>query len=45
MRRRKLFGLLTAAHLVMTVGLLLYVFGGGMSRFDTGGQSGWFEAA
>jgi len=45
MGRPLLFGLLTAAHLVLTVGLLLFVFGAGMSRFDSGGQPGWFEAA
>ena len=45
MRRPLLFGLLTAAHLALTVSLLLYVFGSGMARFDTGGQPGWFEAA
>jgi hypothetical protein len=45
MGRPRLFGLLTAAHLVVTVGLLLFVFGAGMSRFDSGGQPGWFEAA
>jgi hypothetical protein len=42
-RRPLLFGLLTAAHLALTVSLLLYVFGSGMARFDTGGQPGWFE--
>ena len=45
MRRPQLFGVLTAAHLALTVSLLLFVFGGGMARFDTGGQPGWFEAA
>lgn len=45
MRRPYLFGLLTAAHFAATVGLLLFVFGSGMSRFDSGGQPGWFEAA
>jgi hypothetical protein len=45
MRRPLLFVLLTAAHLALTVALLLFVFGGGMARFDTGGQPGWFEAA
>ena len=43
MRRPLLFGLLTAAHLALTISLLLYVFGSGMARFDTGGQPGWFE--
>lgn len=45
MRRPLLFGLLTATHLALTVSLLLYVFGSSMSRFDAGGQPGWFEAA
>jgi len=45
MRRTLLFGLLTAVHLAVTISLLLIVFGGGMSRFDTGGEPGWFEAA
>jgi hypothetical protein len=45
MRRPLLFGLLTAAHLAATVSLLLFVFGAGMARFDTGDQPGWFEAA
>lgn len=45
MRRPQLFGLLTAAHLAVTVSLLLFVFGAGMSRFDTGGQPGSVEAA
>jgi hypothetical protein len=45
MRRPLLFGLLTAAHLALTVNLLLIVFGSGMARFDTGGRPGWFEAA
>lgn len=45
MGRPWLFGLLTAAHLVVTIGLLLFVFGAGMSRFDSGGQPGWLEAA
>ena len=31
-----LFGLVTVLHLVVTVGLLFFVFGAGMSRFDTG---------
>ena len=45
MRRTRLFCLLAALHLAVTVGLLLFVFGSGMSRFDTGGQPGWFDAA
>ena len=45
MRRPLFFGLLTAAHLALTISLLLYVFGSGMARFDTGGQPGWFETA
>ena len=45
MRRPLLFGLVTAAHLTVTVSLLMFVFGAGMARFDTGGQPAWFEAA
>jgi hypothetical protein len=45
MRRPLLFALLTAGHLTVTVSLLMFVFGAGMARFDTGGQPGWFEAA
>jgi hypothetical protein len=38
LRRRALllFGLVTVLHLLVTVGLLLFVFGAGMARFDTG---------
>ena len=45
MRRALLFGLLTTVHLAVTITLLVFVFGAGMSRFDTGGQPGWFEVA
>ena len=45
MRRTSLFALLASGHLVTTVALLVFVFGAGMSRFDTGGQPGWFETA
>ncbi len=45
MRRMRLFFVLTAVHLVVTIGLLLFVFGAGMSRFDTGGEPPWFEVA
>ena len=45
MRRPLLFGVLTAAHLALTVQPPALVFGSGMSRFDTGGQPGWFETA
>ena len=44
MRHTRFFCLLTAVHLAATVGLLLFVFGAGMSRFDTGGEASWFEA-
>jgi hypothetical protein len=44
MRRTRLFCLLTAVHLAVTIGLLLFVFGASMSRFDTGGEPAWFEA-
>jgi hypothetical protein len=44
MRRTLLFGLLTAVHLAVTISLLMFVFGAGMARFDTGGQPGGFEA-
>jgi hypothetical protein len=45
MRRTALFTLLGAVHFAATVGLLLFVFGAGMSRFDTGAEPGWLEAA
>jgi hypothetical protein len=45
MRRTSLFTLLAALHFAATIGLLLFVFGAGMSRFDAGGEPGWFEAA
>jgi hypothetical protein len=44
MRRTWLFFVLTAVHLAVTIGLLLFVFGAGMARFDTGGEPAWFEA-
>lgn len=44
MRQTRLFFVLTAVHLVVTIGLLLFVFGAGMGRFDTGGEPAWFEA-
>jgi hypothetical protein len=44
MRHARLFCLLTAVHLAVTISLLLFVFGAGMSRFDTGGEASWFEA-
>ena len=44
MRQTRLFFVLTAAHLAVTIGLLLFVFGAGMARFDTGGEPAWFEA-
>jgi hypothetical protein len=44
MRQMRLFFVLTAVHLVVTIGLLLFVFGAGMGRFDTGGEPAWFEA-
>jgi hypothetical protein len=45
MRRTALFTVVAALHFGATIGLLLFVFGAGMSRFDTGGEPGWFEAA
>jgi len=45
MRRTVLFVLVTALHFAATIGLLLFVFGAGMSRFDAGGEPGWLEAA
>lgn len=44
MRRTRLFFLLTALHWAVTISLLVFVFGAGMARFDTGGEAPWFEA-
>jgi hypothetical protein len=38
-----LFACVTAIHLVSTIGLMLYVFGAGMARFDSGVPRGWTE--
>ena len=35
----------TAAHLAMSLGLLLYTFGTGMARFDQGTPASWTEVA
>jgi hypothetical protein len=40
-----LFALITSAHLIATVGLLIYVFGAGMTRFDTLSERTWMETA
>lgn len=40
-----LFVLIASAHLIATVGLLIYVFGAGMARFDTLSERTWMEAA
>jgi hypothetical protein len=44
MRDVILFASVTGIHLVSTVGLLLYVFGAGMARFDSGVPGGLTEA-
>jgi hypothetical protein len=44
MRDVILFASVTGIHLVSTVGLLLYVFGAGISRFDSGVPGGLTEA-
>ena len=44
MRYTRVFFLLTAAHLALTITLLMFVFGAGMGRFDTGGEPSWLEA-
>jgi hypothetical protein len=43
MRDVILFVFVTAIHLVITIGLLLYVFGAGMARFDSGVPGGLTE--
>ena len=43
MRDVILFASVTGIHLVSTVGLLVYVFGAGMARFDSGVPGGWPE--
>ena len=43
MRDVILFASVTAIHLVSTIGLLLYVFGAGMARFDSGVPGGLTE--
>jgi hypothetical protein len=43
MRDVILFAFVTGIHLFSTVGLLLYVFGAGMARFDTGAPGGFTE--
>jgi hypothetical protein len=40
-----LFALIAVAHLIATVGLLVYTFGAGMGRFDTLADRTWMEAA
>jgi len=45
MRDVVVFGAVTAAHLAMSLGLLLYTFGTGMARFDQGTPASWTEVA
>ncbi|MCA1562966.1 MAG: hypothetical protein LC804_22795 [Acidobacteria bacterium] len=40
-----LFVLVASAHLIATVGLLVYTFGAGMARFDIPAERPWIEAA
>jgi hypothetical protein len=43
MRDVILFAVVTGIHLVSTIGLMLYVFGAGMARFDSGAPAGLTE--
>ncbi len=43
MRRFLILAGLTCLHAAITFGLLLLVFGGGMSRIDTGEPTPWLE--
>ena len=42
-RELLLFGVVAILHLVVTIGLVFYVFGSGMARFDTGAAPGMTE--
>jgi hypothetical protein len=44
-RNLALFIVLTISHLLATIILLVYVFGAGMARFDTGAPAYWTERA
>ena len=41
----RLFGVVAVLHFIVTAGLVLYVFGAGMARFDTGADAGAAERA
>ena len=43
MRDVTLFAVVTATHLVASVGLVIYTFTAGMARFDSGATAGWAE--
>ena len=45
MRDVVVFGATTAAHVAISLGLLLYTFGTGMARFDQGTSASRAEAA
>jgi hypothetical protein len=45
MRDVIVFGAVIAAHLAISLGLLSYIFGTGMARFDQGAPAGWTEVA
>lgn len=43
MRDIIVFAVVTATHLVASVGLAIYTFTAGMARFDSGAPAGWVE--